>query len=191
MKNMFASFVASPIRVAGKIALGLALAVGTATHVQAQAELASGTINGTGTGPFDYSLTFSDGAGAGSPIGSVWYSWIPGLFFLPSSPTSASAPTGWTASIVGNSVQYVANSAANDILAGQSLSGFGYTATFSPDQLAAAPNSGESVAYSGGLFADGGETFTVQAVPEPSAYALLLSGVAALCFIRRQTLRIV
>src|SRR5258708_22731673 len=90
-------------------------------------------------------------------------------------PTSASAPAGWTATISGNSVQYVANSPGNDILAGQTLSGFGYQATFSPATLASTANSGKSDAYSGVLFSDGGYIFTV-VVPEPSAMALLLLG---------------
>ena len=144
-------------RIRTKLILGILLALGTASAAFAQGEIASGTISGAGSGPFSYSLSFSDGAGATSPIGSVWYSWIPGFFYLPSSPTSASAPTGWTANISGNSVQYTANAPADYIQPGQSLSGFGYQATFSPAQLAAAPNSGDSFAYSAGLFSDNGE----------------------------------
>jgi hypothetical protein len=101
-------------------------------------------------------------------------------------PTSASTPAGWTATITANSVKYVADSSTNDIAAGQSLSGFGYQATFSPTQLAAATNSGLAVAYSGGLFSDSGNTFTVQAVPEPSGQMLLLSGMIAVWLIRRK-----
>ena len=174
-----------------RILLGLVLALGTATYVHAQGQIASGTIGSSGSGPYAYNLTFSDAAGATSPIGSIWYSWIPGEFFLPGTPTSASAPAGWAATIFANSVQYVANSSANDITAGQSLSGFGFQATFSPAQVAAAANSGESVAYSGGLFSDAGDTFTVtvQPVPEPSGQLLLLSGVATLWLIRRSKLR--
>src|SRR5262249_46812517 len=137
---------------------------------------ASGTVSGTGGGPYLYSLTFSDAAGATAPIGSIWYAWIPGAFYLPGVPTAASAPAGWTATISGNSVQYVANSAAFDIEPGQSLSGFTYTAAFSPAQLMAAPNSGRSDAYSGGLFSDSGQIFNVVQVPEPSAGLILMSG---------------
>ncbi len=161
-----------------KSLIGLALAVGAVSLVHAQGQIGSGTIYGSGSGPYTYSLVFSDAAGATSPIGSVWYAWVPGAFYLPGTPTSASAPAGWTATISGNSVQYVANSSAFDILPGHSLSGFGYAASFSPAQLAAAPNSGVSVAYSGGLFSDAGYTFTVQMVPEP-ALPLWLVAVAA------------
>jgi hypothetical protein len=170
---------------ATKCLLGSVLLAGTSTLVQAQSQLPSGTIGSSGSGPYNYSLIFSDAAGATSPIGSVWYSWIPGQFFLPGVPTSASAPAGWTATILSDSVQYVASSPANDIAAGQSLSGFGYQATFSPAQLAAAPNSGESDAYSAGLFSDGGVIFTVQPAPEPSGFALLLAGAATLLLFRR------
>jgi hypothetical protein len=163
-----------------RLSLGLAgglLACASAYSVRAQGQIALGTISASGTGPYTYSLAFSDSSSATSPIGSIWYSWVPGSFYLPGTPTSASAPTGWTATVDGHSVQYIASTAADDIMPGHSLSGFGYTAVFSPSQLAAAPNSGTSVAYSGGLFSDAGNTFTVTLVPEPSSG--LLMGVAA------------
>ena len=74
---------------------------------------------------------------------------------------------------------------------GGTLSGFGYQAAFSPAQLAAAPNSGRSVAYSGGLFSDAGYTFTVQivVVPEPSMLTLVICGATGLCLVGRRWLR--
>jgi hypothetical protein len=153
----------------------------------AQGQVASGILSASGAGPYTYNLSFTDSGSATSPIGSVWYSWIPGQFFLPSMPTSASAPAGWTANISGNSVQFIASSAANDIAPGQTLSGFSYQATFSPSQLAAAPNSGESDAYHAGLFSDSGNIFTVQvaAVPEPLPIAFLAIGAIGLLLVRR------
>jgi len=186
MKNLSQSPFTYLTTATPRILLGLMLAFGTATFVHAQGQVASGTISSSGSGPFTYDLTFSDAAGATSPIGSVWYSWIPGQFFLPGDPTSASAPAGWTANIVNNSVQFIANSPANAITAGQTLSGFSYQATFSPAQLAAMANSGESDAYSGALFSDGGNIFVVQAVPEPSGQMLLLASVPILWLIRRK-----
>jgi hypothetical protein len=126
--------------ISNKLSLTFFIALGSSAAF-AQGEQGAGTVSGSGSGPFSYSLTFSNGAGASSPIGSVWYSWTPNIspfFYLPSTPTGASAPSGWTATVDGNSVQYVANSPANDILPGQSMPGFGYTATFSPAQLTAA-----------------------------------------------------
>jgi hypothetical protein len=166
--------------------LATMLAGATAATGWAQGQLGHGTLTSSGNGPYTYSLTFSNAANATSPIGSVWYAWVPGQFFLPSSPSGASAPLGWTATVSGNSVQFVASSATYDIAAGASLGGFSYTAAFTPAQLAAAPNSGESVAYSAGLFSDAGNTFTVVAVPEPSALALLGAGLG-LCWARRRT----
>jgi len=171
-------------------ALGLLLGFGTAASVHAQGILASGTITSSGTGPYTYNLTFSDAAGATSSIGSIWYAWVPGSFYLPGTPTGASAPTGWSATVAngsgGSSVQFVA-STGYSIAPGQSLSGFSYTATFTPAQLAAAPNSGVSVAYAGGLFVNPNDTFTV-AVPEPSTLALLAT-VAALGLAARRKAR--
>jgi hypothetical protein len=174
-----------------EVLLGFMFATGAITFVHAQGQVASGTINGTGAGPYVYDLTFGDASGATSPVGSIWYAWIPGQFYLPGVPTTASAPVGWTATIAANSIQYTANSSANYLTAGQSLSGFDYQAAFSPVQLAAALNSGVSVAYSGGLFSDGGQTFTVQiaSAPEPSGQMLLLSGSAILWLVSRRKFR--
>jgi hypothetical protein len=176
---------------AGSILLGLILAAGTAPSVHAQGQIASGLISGSGSGPYTYALSFSDAPSATSPVGSVWYAWVPGFFYLPGVPTSASVPAGWAANISGNSIQFTANAPANYITPGNSLSGFGYQATFSPAQLAAAPNSGRSDAYSAGLFSDGGNIFTVQivAVPEPSTLTLLICGAVGLCLVGRRRLR--
>jgi len=175
---------------AGRMLLGLMLVAGTASSVRAQGQLPSGTISGSGSGPYTYSLSFSDGASSTSPVGSVWYAWKPGFFYLPGVPTGASAPTGWTANISGDSIQFTANSPANDIPIGGTLSGFSYQAAFSPAQLAAALNSGLSDAYSGGLFSDAGVLFTVTTiVPEPSTLTLLICGVAGLCLVGRRRLR--
>jgi hypothetical protein len=173
------------------VALCLMMAAGLSANARAQGTIANGTLSGSGSGPYTYDLTFGAGTNSLSPVGSVWYAWVPGSFYLPGAPIpgSAHAPAGWTATISGNSVQFVATSAANDITAGHSLSGFSYQANFTPAQLASAPNSGVSVAYSGGLFSDAGYTFTVQTVvvPEPSTLPLLLAGSAALMpFVRRR-----
>jgi hypothetical protein len=175
------------ITAVGRGLLGLFLAIGTAASVHAQGQIASGTVSGSGSGPFTYSLSFSDAGSATSPIGSVWYGWTPGLFFLPSMPTSALAPSGWTATISSSSIQFIASAPADYIQPGQQLSGFSFDATFSPAQLAATPNSGNSDAYSAGLLSDGGNIFTVQAssVPEPSTLALLVPGVLAWFLARR------
>jgi hypothetical protein len=189
MKNLTSSTFALSTKAAKRFLLGFLLAAGTVSLVHAQGQVASGTILGSGSGPYVYDLTLSDAPGATSPIGSVWYAWVPGSFYLPSTPTSASAPAGWTATIFNNSIQFVASGPADYIAAGQSLSGFSYQATFSPAQLAAAPNSGRSDAYSAGLFSDAGNIFIVQAAPEPSGQILLLAGATTLWLIRRRKVR--
>jgi hypothetical protein len=83
----------------------------------------------------------------------------------------------------------VANAPADYIAAGQSLSGFGYQAAFTPAQLAAAANSGKADAYSAGLFSDGGVIFTVQPAPEPSGQMLLVAGATTLWFIGHRKLQ--
>lgn len=150
------------------------LTITSAATLWAQGDIPGGTLTSSGSGPsYTYNLSFTDGGAATSPIGSIWYAWVPGQFFLPGMPTGASAPTGWTATVSSDSVQFVASSSQYDIAPGHSLSGFSYTATFTPAQLASAPNSGKSDAYTGGLFSDGGQIFTVQTVPEPSMLSLL------------------
>jgi hypothetical protein len=55
---------------------------------------------------------------------------------------------------------------------------FVFAASFSPAELAAAPNSGLSVAYAGAVDASTpNETFTVLQVPEPSVAALFFLGL--------------
>ncbi len=172
----------------GKILLSLVVAIGIGNCAFGQGQIALGTITSSGSGPYSYSLSFSDDPHATSPVGSVWYAWVPGAFYLPGSPLSASVPPGWTANISGHSIQYVANAPADYIMPGQTLSGFGYQANFSPAQLAAAPNSGVSVAYSAGLFSDSGYTFTVQAVPEPSPVMFFAVGAAVWLVTRKKLL---
>ena len=189
MKKLLPSPARCLTKAATRILLGLGLSAGTVSLLHAQGQVASGTLTSSGSGPYLFDLSFSDAAGASSSIGSVWYAWVPGEFYLPGVPTSASAPAGWTATISGNSIQFVADSAAYDIAPGQTLSGFSFQAPFTPAQLAAAPNSGVSDAYSGGLFSDGGNIFTVQPVPEPSGPLLLLVGASALWLIRGRRFR--
>jgi hypothetical protein len=166
-----------------RILLVVTLAGACAGTVWAQ-DVPSGTITASGSGIYTYNLTFSDAASAVNPIGSVWYSWIPGYNFLPGIPSSASAPSGWTASISGNSIQFVASSSSADIAPGHSLSGFSFQASFSPATLASTPDSELSTAYSGGLFSDGGAEFTVQVVPEPSMAGLCAMSGLGLAAIR-------
>jgi hypothetical protein len=184
----------SSARSQAAVAVLTLLLAGTALNTWAQGEMPSGTIFGSGSGPYTYSLSFADAAGATSPIGSVWYAWtaaVPPYFYLPMMPSTATPPTGWTANIDGNSIQFSATSSAYDIQPGHSLSGFSYTAAFTPAQLAGTANSGLSVAYSGAIEGSpdfSGVMFTVSIVPEPGTLSLLTLGAGFLAVaLRRQS----
>jgi hypothetical protein len=183
-------FVGLARRTARSILVGALLVSGVSTTVLAQGEIANGTVSSSGGGPYTYDLTFGAAANSLSPVGSIWYAWVPGFFYLPGAPIagSAHAPAGWTATIVGNSLQFAASSQASYIPIGSSLTGFSYQANFTPAQLAAAANSGRSVAYAGGIQSDSGYTFTVlpATVPEPSTVTLLMAGTAALLLVVRR-----
>ena len=156
------------------------LLAGACTGRALAGNIPSGTVSGSGSGVYTYSLTFSDSAAATSPVGSVWYGWLPPVYnYLPGVPTAAAAPTGWTAAISGNSIEFYASSPTYYIQPGTTLSGFSYTANFSPATLASSPQAAYSYAYQGSIEGDPGTFFSVTTVvPEPSVAALF--GVSAL-----------
>jgi hypothetical protein len=128
---------------------------------------------------YDYTLTLFNTSSSVS-LGSFWYSWTPNIspfFYLPSTPTSASAPVGWTANVDANSIQYSGNSGVF-LAPGQSIN-FHYVATFSPAQLTG--DAGYSYVYSGGIEGDPGAFVNVQTVaaPEPSSLGLVAAGLFA------------
>jgi hypothetical protein len=157
----------------------------------ANAPLASGTITGSGT---HYSLTLTDSASSTSPIGSIWEAWIPGQFYMTSTPTAITSPAGWTSNETpgggGNAIQWIASSTAFDVPIGGSLSGFGFTSPDSNVEGISTVDAGiptqTTVAYDAGLFSDNGTTFVfaATAVPEPTTLALLAP--AALMLLRRK-----
>jgi len=189
--NLFAS---ARYKLFAAVLLPLLFA-GSALNAQAQGQAPSGTISGAGSGPYTYNLSFSDGGSATSPIGSIWYAWslvYPPFFYLPSAPTGASAPAGWSAAVDGNSIRFSASSSIYDIQPGYSLSGFSYTASFTPAQLSTTIYSGVSVAYSGAIQTSpdtSGVLFTVSTVPEPGTLGLMGFGAGALAMLRRRQSR--
>jgi len=170
-----------------KIAAGCVLAGGAILTAQAQ-ESASATvteISGGTSGPYTYQFTLTDTGS--TTIGSVWYAWTPGFNYLQSKPTGTSGDTaGWANTIIGStgaaSIQFKAGGSADYLQPGQSAS-FDFTTADSPSALEGTSGGtpiGTSVAYSGGLFSDGGFTFvaSTSSTPEPSSYALM--GMTAL-----------
>jgi hypothetical protein len=178
----------------GHFALGAVCVLGFVESGRAQGTIsATATITETGTsgGEFEYSMTL-DNTGT-VPINAFWYGWVQGSFDLPSTPTSLTAPLGWSSIPDGNSVQFE-NSSGAAIPAG----GFGlysFQSTASPTALTTgisdgAPT-GSSVVYD---TPTGPSTFgendpgvasgpfqpTLTSVPEPSTFGLLATGLTGM-----------
>jgi hypothetical protein len=164
------------IRLALAVALGLA-----ASTVSSHAQGATGTLTGVQVSAnYDYTLTLNNTGGVA--LESLWYAWIPGFFFLPDQPSSASgtangATSGWAASIAGNSIQFQGNS-SDAIQPGNSAT-FTFVSIDSPATLAGnnfGHPIGDSFAYTGTVDASSGVNFIVQSVPEPSLVGLIVVG---------------
>jgi hypothetical protein len=143
------------------------LSVGLAATAQLKLLSTTGT---TQSPVYHYDITVTDTGSTN--VGSFWFGWIPGDNFLPTTPSAASSPAGWSnANILaanafdGASIQWVASS--SPITPGHSLSGFDFTTTDSPTALAAnskahpLAHAMTSFVYSGGLFSDAGLQITV------------------------------
>jgi len=159
----------------------------------AQGITASGTLVGTPDatpGLYDYTLTLKDTGS--TTVGSLWYAWVPGTFYLPHTPNSVSPAANWNDSIVGfgngSSIQFTAGSAANDLTPGQSVS-FGFVSQDSPATLQGNFNggpTGTSVAYANNSLGGSSFTFVVQSVPEPSTWLLMAGGGLGWLGLRRK-----
>jgi len=194
MKKNLAS---NSIFLALAVAAGLSAATVTS---HGQGIVASGTLSGvSGTGnTFDYTLILNNAVSATTSIEGFWYGWIPGHFFLPSTPSSASGGiSGWTATIDGGSIQFQGTD-ANAIAPGGSAT-FTFVSTNTPADLAGTSGGlpiGDSVAYPGTINVSGtspNEVFAVQSVtqsvPEPSLFSLLAGGLLGCLFVGRRNLR--
>jgi hypothetical protein len=174
--------------------LSLFMALGLAGNGYAVPN-ASAQISDTalGGGDFQYTIVL-DNNGPG-PIGTFWYSWIPGEDFMGAAPISTDPPAGWEANIThggstdGYAIQWIASSAANDLAAGAKLD-FVFDSSLTPVEIAGDspfyPSTpvDTAFAYSGAPFSDAGDRFVVTAAvaPEPSALNLLAVGALGVCF---------
>lgn len=157
------------------------------------AEVATATIS-SGTqispGEFQYDLTLSD-TGT-TTIGTFWFGWVPGDNFMPVSPTGITSPAGWQEIVTsggpsnGFAIQWTAVTPANNLMAGNTLSGFSFDSSLTLAQLEspAAGNPSDwvstSFVYSGAPFSDDGFQLTptnAVATPEPSEFALAVVGL--------------
>ena len=175
-----------------RLLLSVLCLLGTASSVHAQSIIANAQISGqaAGGGGYNYTITLNNTAASTSPIGTFWYSWVPGEDFLPSSPTSVQPPTGWTDTITHNT--FGADGYALEFIASSALINPGSSLAFkfsSPDSPAAlAGNSpfysttpvGTSFLYGGAPFSGASAEIVVQSVPEPSSLGVLMVGTLGL-----------
>jgi hypothetical protein len=150
---------------------------------------------------FDYTITLTNSSTSNVPIGTFWFSWVPGQDFMTNRPISETTPNGWVANITnggptdGFAIQWIAGTTttSNPAVAidpGASLT-FGFVSAETPAQLAGNsqfhPTFPELTAflYNGIPFSDAGTQITVSAVPEPSTMALSLIGGLGLLASRR------
>jgi hypothetical protein len=173
------------------VAAGLA-----ACSLQAQgtiSALATITETGTSGSEFEYSLSLENTGS--TPIGAFWYGWTLGHFNLPSTPTSIIGPGGWTVSPEGNSVQF--GDGTGSTIPSGGFGTFTFDSTASPSALTSGMNdgdfTGDSVVFSAPSFMSEGDQSdpphasdpfvpTLQAVPEPSTFGLMLTGLTGMSF---------
>lgn len=167
-------------------------------------EIASAVISSTQLTPttFQYTMDLTD-AGT-TNIGTFWFSWVPGQGFLDSAPLGFEAPPNWTAvqtdgppPLDGYSIQWVAM-AGDELTPGESLSGFTFDSTLTPQDLAGISSIHPgtpiltSFTYSGAPFSDPGFSFVVTEAaiaPEPTTCFLFGVGFIGLAFVRRRRSR--
>jgi Ca2+-binding RTX toxin-like protein len=142
-------------------------------------ESASATIAATQLGPSSYQYTVTLDDTGSTTIGTFWFGWVPGEDFLDSSPSSVTAPAGWTDHITnmgsndGFAIEWTASSPSSDLAPGGSLTGFSFISSESPSSLFGDshffPGTPEltSFVYSGAPFSDAGFQFVVEPMRQP------------------------
>jgi hypothetical protein len=169
----------SGIRKSGLVFIfGILFAFGTARVIQAQTLSVSGQLSGTVSGGgFQYTLTLSNSSASTTNIETFWFSWIPGIDFMPVSPTSIVTPAGWTDQVThvgsgdGFAIQFVTST--TPLAPGGSLT-FTFTSTSSPATMAgkspfySIDAIGTSFVYSGPPETGASDEFVVETLPGPS-----------------------
>ena len=137
-------------------------------------------------GFYDYSLALHN-TGT-TTIGTFWFAWIPAGDFLNPIPTNVTNPSGWTNKVLttaqGTSIQWLSTT---DLLqSGQTLTGFNFASSETPDQLLGTVPSGvgagdpitTSFVYIGAPFKDPGfQLSATAATPEPESLVFMATGL--------------
>ncbi len=161
--------------------------------------MSTATVTSTQASPNTYNYSITVNNTGTTTIGTFWFSWIPGAGFLSAVPSSVQSPTGWTEILTnsGAGIQWVTTSSL--LAPGSSLSGFNFTSTETPAQLASAFTTSKGVTdpaaiyfvYQGAPLADPGYEAVANVVtPEPSTILFTLTGLlgAAAVTMRRNGL---
>jgi hypothetical protein len=160
--------------------------------------LATATFTDTmpAPGTWEYNITLNN-TGT-TTIGTFWFSWIPGAGFMTAAPTNIQSPAGWNPILTNSNMSIQWTTTASLLAPGDSLSGFLFDSTLSPDQLVAPVGQGlgagdptsTAFVYIAAPLADPGDQLVVAqavtATPEPSAGLLVGLGIAGVAFLRRK-----
>lgn len=177
-------------RFVPRIAVFALVGMAGSLHLAAS-QMASATYTFTQLTPttWDYSLTLRD-TGT-TPIGTFWFSFLPGQGYMNTAPISAVAPSGWvavttngTAAGDGFSERWV--DTTGGLMPGDSLGGFSFVSATTPAEIAgASPFHGgipelTSDVYMGAPLVGPDAPFLVMlgpttSTPEPSSIVLILS----------------
>lgn len=155
-------------------------------HAQGTPDV-NATLSGVQVGStYDYTLQVNNAADS-EAIGTFWYAWVPGAFYMSTDPGSITPASGWTDSVQtgapnGYSIEFNTTTALQP---GNSAI-FTFSSSESPATLQG-EDANDSYVYSGSTaFTGDGEQVTVVAVPEPSSIALMLTGLTGTWFARRK-----
>jgi hypothetical protein len=190
----------------GAVALGLMGTSSARASIMANVGMTSQQIGGPY--PNEYDLTLHNTGD--TPIGTYWYAWDDsGLNFLPSYPYNITAPANWFGTVTysyDSSFNYTYgiewySFSPNQLAPGQSLSGFSFQSTDTPDILAGISsvtpiNPGDPPFPVGTSFVymnypaqqpgDSGFQFVASPAPEPASVGVITAALGGLLLRRRR-----